>query len=93
MSNYGFRDNKFTAKEIEAKNLDVSEVLEVKKENTSKAVSYIKMQSCAVGTVGMPDGYVYLYVGTAGALLISSTAPVGTTGALANAGGYLGTVA
>ena len=85
MSNYGFRDNALTAEEIEGTKITGKTVVGAKG-NDSKAVTYIKLQTNAVGTVGMPDGYAYLYVGSAGALMLSSVAPTGTTLAFENAG-------
>jgi len=87
MSNYGLRDNKFSAKEISVKALDAKS-LEVTKEEASNSVTYIKMDACANG-----GDSVYLFVGTAGRLCISSTLPIATSGVFANKGGILGTAA
>jgi hypothetical protein len=93
MAKYGYRDNKLNAKDVEAGSIDANGVLEVSKTTESKAVAYLKMQTCQVGSAGAPDGFVYVFVGTAGRLCISTSAPVGTTGAFANAGSPLGTAA
>lgn len=86
MSAYGYRDNKISTKDAEV----VGE-LSVEKKKESKAVSYIKLRSCAVGTATSTNRYAYLYLGTGGALRVASTAPTGTTGAFANTGGVIAT--
>ena len=90
MSQFGFRDNKFTAKEFASKRYTV----ERKSNEDVKSVPFIKLESAQVGTAGLgADKYAYLYVGTGGAILVSSVAPSGTTGAFSNVGGQIGTVA
>jgi hypothetical protein len=83
MSVYGFRDNKLVVQSPEIK-----ESIVLSKKNEAKAVTYIKLDSCAASR-----SPVYLFVGTAGRLCLSSTAPVGTSGVFANIGGSLGTTA
>ena len=84
MGIYGYRDNKLEIKEIEAN------IVELKKKAESKSVTYIKIPALTVGTVAPQTAYLFL--GSAGKLCASSTAPVGTTGAFANKGLVIGTV-
>lgn len=84
MSVYGYRDNKLNIKELDAN------VITLKKTDKSKSVTYIEIPALTVGTVAPQTAYLFL--GTAGRLCVSSTAPVGTTGAFANKGLEIGTV-
>jgi hypothetical protein len=88
MGVYGFRNNKFKSDSLEA-----YKELNVLKYPAPKAVAYIKLQACVVGTPTSKNRFAYVFLGTAGRLCISSTAPVGTTGAFANKGSPLGTAA
>ena len=89
MGRYSFRNGKLTG-QIEAR----KEFVVAKDPLEPKGVAYIKLQTVQnSGTAGAPDGYAYLYLGTAGHLMLSSTAPVGTTGAFVDVGARLGTTA
>lgn len=85
ITKYGFRDNELIIKNLNAKKLEIS------KEDKSKSVTYIKIPALKVGTSGITEAYLYL--GSAGKLMMSSTAPIGTTGAFTNVGQAIGTVA
>lgn len=85
MSKYGFRDNELDVKKVE------SNVIELKKKDESKSVTYFTIPSLTVGTSGIQTAYLYL--GSAGNLMLSSAIPVGTTVGFTNAGKSLGTVA
>ena len=78
MGKYSLRDGKIKTVDFEAESVKAS----------SNEVSYVKINRMA--NSGLSG---YLYVGTAGAILISSTVPVGTSGAFENKGFQVGTVA
>ena len=81
MTAYGFRNNKLKA-DVE------SNVLTISKKQKKKSACYIELQASSV-----TGRKYYLYIGTAGHLMLSSTAPVGTSGAFADTGTRLGTAA
>ena len=84
MSVYGYRDNKLNIKDLEAN------VVTLKKTDKSKSVTYLKIPALTVGTVAPQTAYLFL--GSAGRLCVSSTAPTGTTGKFVNKGLEIGTV-
>ena len=81
MAAYGFRNNKLKA------NVE-STIVSVLKKEKKNASCYIELQSSSV-----TGGKYYLYIGTAGHLMLSSTAPVGTSGAFADKGTRIATAA
>ena len=88
MGKYNLRNGKITG------TLQAKKVLTVAKDaNESNGVAYIKLQQISVGTAGSPDGYAYLYLGSAGSLCLASSAPVGTSGEFSNTGKVIATSA
>lgn len=81
MAAFGFRNNKLKA-DVDAN------VLTVSKKQKKNSSCYI-----ALGASNVTGGVYYLYVGTGKSLCLSTTAPVGTSGAFANKGKVLGTAA
>ena len=78
MGRYSLRDGKITLPRASVKHL----VIEAGDTNDGVyAAPYIKLYSPAKGASPR-----YLYLGTAGALTISDTEPVGTSGAFADVG-------
>ena len=84
MSVYGYRDNK-----LNIKGLDVN-VVTLKKTDAAKSVTYVEIPALTVGTVAPQTAYLYL--GSAGALMVSSTKPVASTVSFTNAGAVIATV-
>lgn len=85
MARYSLRNGEVRAPSMSVKHLTVENV-----DNEGKFVApYVRLKSVAKGD----SDYYYLHVGTAGRVCASTTAPVGTSGAYANIGTPLGTVA
>ena len=94
MAKYGWRNNKLVAKDLEADSSSLTSpvakrMLKVDKDDTqSNGVAYIRFEAVTAGTTVQ---YAYLYLGTAGHLMIGTGAPVGTSGAFSDKGTRLGT--
>lgn len=88
MAKYGFRNNALSMKTVTSENISGQYIEAVK--NETETAPFIKIQAIN----GAGKNY-YLFIGTAGVLCLSSTAPaekVGTA-AVANKGFKLGTAA
>lgn len=81
MGRYSLKDGKITAKESEAKQLTIKDT----DNEGDMAEFYIKIYPMA-----KTADPAYLYLGSAGQLCLSSTAPTGTSGSFTNIGTTVG---
>jgi len=85
MGRYSLRNGTLSLPSVTAKHITLED-----EDNTGTYVApYLRVKAVAKGD----SNYYHIHVGTGGRVCVSTTAPIGTSGAFANVGSPLGTVA